>query len=184
MTAIVDEVPSTCATVRAAVDGDEAAFTRIVAAHHDDMVRVCYVISGDVELAREAAQAAWPIAWRKLYTLRDPERLRPWLVSVAANEVRLLLRRRRRREVAEINIDSAEARGRGEMGDPSERAAEVDLANALMGLSADDRLVVALRYVLGMTSTEIGHATGLSAAGARTRLARALARLRKDLDDV
>ena len=183
MTAIVDEVPSTRVTVRAAVDGDEAAFTRIVSAHHDDMVRVCYVISGDVELAQEAAQAAWPVAWRKLHTLRDPDRLRPWLVSVAANEVRLLLRRRRRREVAEINIEAADA-DLGARDDPSDRAAEVDLANAIQRLSPDDRLIVALRYVLGMTSGEIGHATGLSAAGVRTRLARALARLRKDLDDV
>jgi len=70
--------------------------------------------------------------------------------------------------------------GRGD--DPSDRAAEVDLADALRRLSPDDRLVVALRYVLGLTSTEIGLAIGLSPAGARTRLARALTRLKKDLD--
>jgi len=37
-------------------------------------------------------QSARSIAWRKLSSLRDPERLRPWLVSVAANEARQLVR--------------------------------------------------------------------------------------------
>src|SRR5262245_45851546 len=79
-----------------AAAGDEAAFARIIRAHHDDMTRVCYIVSGDLDLAEEAVQAAWGIAWRKLGTVRDPSRLRSWLVSVAANEARQIVRRRRR----------------------------------------------------------------------------------------
>ena len=60
--------------VALAAAGDEAAFTRIVRAHHDDMTRVCFVICGDLDVADEAVQAAWPIAWRKLGSLRDPGR--------------------------------------------------------------------------------------------------------------
>ncbi len=87
-----------------ATAGDQAAFARIVRAHHDDMTRVCFVICGDLDLADEAVGAAWPIAWRKLSTLKDPDRLRPWLVSVAANEARQLLRRQRRRTVVELSV--------------------------------------------------------------------------------
>ena len=58
--------------VSQAAAGDEAAFTRIVAAHHDDMVRVSFVVCGDVDLAEEAVAAAWLIAWRKLGDLREP----------------------------------------------------------------------------------------------------------------
>jgi DNA-directed RNA polymerase specialized sigma24 family protein len=64
-------------TVADAVAGDAMAFARIVRAHDDDMVRVCQVICGDPELAQDATQAAWPIVWRKLSTLRDVDRLRP-----------------------------------------------------------------------------------------------------------
>jgi hypothetical protein len=71
--------------VAQAVAGDEAAFARIIQAHHDDMTRVCFVICGDLDVADEAVQVAWPIAWRKLGSLREPERLRAWLVSIAAN---------------------------------------------------------------------------------------------------
>ncbi len=58
-----------------AAAGDATALARIVAAHHDEMARVCFVICGDQDLAQDAVQAAWPIAWRKLGSLRDPEHL-------------------------------------------------------------------------------------------------------------
>jgi hypothetical protein len=86
-------VPSS--VVAAAVDGDMVAFTRIVQAHHDDMARVCRVVCGDVELAQDATQAAWAIAWRRLHTLRDQDKLRSRLVSIAVNEARKPARRRR-----------------------------------------------------------------------------------------
>ena len=64
-----------------------------------------------------------------------------------------------------------------------DRARELDLINALRRLPAEDRVVVAMRYELGLSSSEIGRATGLSPTGVRSRLARALERLRKDLGD-
>jgi DNA-directed RNA polymerase specialized sigma24 family protein len=50
---------------------DEVAFARIVEAHHYDMTRVCFVIRGDVDIADEAVQSAWPIVWRKVGSLRE-----------------------------------------------------------------------------------------------------------------
>ena len=77
--------------MRLAAGGDEVAFARIVDAHHADMSSVCFVVTGgDAELTAEAVQSAWPIAWRKLDTIREPERLRPWLISIAVNEARQL----------------------------------------------------------------------------------------------
>src|SRR6187402_231806 len=121
--------------VRRAADGDEAAFTRIVEAHHDDMLRVSFVVCGDADLADEAVAAAWLIAWRKLGDLREPDRLRPWLVSIAANEARQAIRRRRRRGVVELAMPDPSA----DSGDPARRAADIDLMNALSRLDPDDR---------------------------------------------
>ena len=53
----------------------------------------------------DAVQAAWTIAWRKLGSLREPARLKQWLISVAANEARRLAKRRRRRVEVEVGID-------------------------------------------------------------------------------
>jgi RNA polymerase sigma factor (sigma-70 family) len=163
-----------------ATAGDEAAFARIVRAYHTDMTRVCYVICGDLDLVDEAVGAAWAIAWRKLSTLRDPERLRPWLVSVAANETRQLMRRQRRRTVVELSLADP---GLTVLGDPAGRTEDLDLANALARLDPDDRTLLALRYVAGFDSTELARVTGRTASGTRARLARLLDRLRTELRD-
>jgi RNA polymerase sigma factor (sigma-70 family) len=165
--------------VALAAAGDETAFARIIQAHHDDMTRVCFVICGDLDIADEAVQAAWPIVWHKLRSLRDPERLRPWLVSIAANEARQLIRRRRRRTVVELAVADAALPGI----DPAARVDDLDLTNALARLDPEDRALLALRYVAGFDSTELARATGRSPSGTRARLARLLDRLRTELRD-
>jgi RNA polymerase sigma factor (sigma-70 family) len=172
-------VPWEASAVAQAVAGDEAAFARIVDAYHHDLVRVAYIVVGDLELAEDAAQSAWSIAWRKLGTLRDPERLRPWLVSVAANEARQLVRSRHRRAVAEIRVvppDDPEP-------DPADEIDRLDLLNTLRGLKPEDRRLLALRYVGGLEPTEISSLVGMSPSGVRGHLSRLLERLRKELRD-
>jgi len=166
-------------TVAAAAAGDAEALALIVGAHHDDMARICYVICGDPDMAQDAVQAAWPIAWRRLGSLRDPARLRPWLMAVAANEVRQAMRRQGRHHVVEIEVADLGS----SHGDPAARSALTDLAVALRRLSPEDRTLLALRHVAGFDATEIGRELGMSASGVRSRLARLLERLRSELAD-
>lgn len=91
-------------TVALAGAGDKAAFAQLVAAYHGDMARVAFVVCGDRELAMDAVQSAWLAAWQKLHSLRDPDRIRQWLLSVSANEARQLVRRRRG-PVIQIDVD-------------------------------------------------------------------------------
>jgi RNA polymerase sigma factor (sigma-70 family) len=165
--------------VQSAVAGDEMAFARIVDAYHRDLVRVAYVVAGDEQLAEDAAQSAWSIAWRKLGSLRDPERLRPWLVSVAANEARQLVRSRHRRTVAEIKVrpvDDVED-------DPVEEIDHLDLLAVLRALKPEDRRLLALRYVGGLEPVEIAGLVGMSPSGVRGHLSRLRDRLREELRD-
>jgi len=180
--AVIDDGSIRAAVARAAT-GDEVAFARIVAAHHDDMARVAFVVCGDVELAQEAVQAAWPKAWAKLGSMRDADRLRPWLVSIAANEAKQLIRSRHRRWLRETPIEDDQPVTPRAGADPESRAAILDLANALAGLEPDDRTLIALRYAAGLTSDEIGRAIGMTGGGVRARLARLLTRLREELHD-
>lgn len=163
-----------------AARGDEAAFTRIIETYHADMARVCYVVCGDLDQAEEAAAAAWAVAWRKLDTVRDPERLRPWLVAVAANEARQVVRRRRNRWLREIPVAQVPL---GDLVAPAEGYRDLDLANALARLSVEDRELLAMRYVAGLNATDLGRVTGRSASGTRARLQRLLRRLRAELGD-
>jgi RNA polymerase sigma factor (sigma-70 family) len=165
------------ALIERAAAGDEMAFARIIAAHHEDMARIAYLVCGDLDVAADAEQAAWAIAWRRLGTLRDPARLKAWLMSVAANEARQIMRTQRRRTVRELAVD-----GPASSADP-DRAALIDLANAVADLDYQDRTLIGLRYIAELDSEAIGHELGLSASGVRVRLHRLLRRLRKELGD-
>lgn len=174
----MQDVTPADATVRLAATGDSSAFARLVTEHHASMARVAYVICGDVELTRDAVQAAWAIAWRRLGDVKDPTKVHAWLVAVAANEARQAVRRDNRVTVLDISAAMEQAGP----GDPADVVAVVDLVRALRGLKPEDRTLLALRFVAGLDSTEIAAQLGGSASGVRSRMARLIARLRTDLD--
>src|SRR3954452_5293009 len=137
---VVAEGETQRSIVELAIAGDEVAFARIVAAHHDDMARIAYFVCGDIDIAEEAEQSAWAVAYRRLKDLRDPDRLRPWLMSVAANQARQILRSRPRRNVRELAV------GDGARPRDIDNAAMLDLADALARLDPKDRAIVGLRF--------------------------------------
>ncbi len=177
MTGLTADMSRLTTAVEGAIAGDESAFASLVAMYQLDLVRVAFVVTGDRALAEEAAEAAWWIAWRKLPGLRDHARVRGWLVAIAANEARKLVARRNRRSVVELHL--------GDLDPPDDASGDVDgldLANALGRLSPEDRSLVALRYAADLDSDEIAPLFHMSASGVRSRLARVLRRLRKDLE--
>ncbi len=178
MASVTTDAPMTMA-LQAAAAGDQLAFERIVAAYHDDLVRVAYGICGDGDLALDAVQSAWLIAWRKLPTVREPESLRSWLIAVAANEARHLVRRRPPNPGVEILGDAPRDPAR----DPGGEIARLDLVIALRRMSPDDRALIAMRYGAELDSATIAPILGLSASGVRARLLRLMVRLRKELGD-
>lgn len=163
-----------------AAAGDEVAFRHIIAAYHADMRRVCLAITGDHDITDEAVQAAWLVAWRKLGKVHGPERLRPWLVSVAVNEAKQLLRKRRRR--AEIETVTHPSGGTGGI-DPATGVASVDLRAAILRLDPEARALIIMRFGAGFDSNELAVAMGSTPAAVRQRLKRLLDRLREDLTD-
>ncbi|MGD8485915.1 MAG: sigma-70 family RNA polymerase sigma factor [Chloroflexota bacterium] len=162
-----------------AAAGDEIAFRRIIAAYHDDMRRVCMAIAADRAIAEDATQSAWVIAWKRLGDVHDEGHLRPWLVTVAVNEAKQLVRKRRRRAEVEVPADASGVPGGI---DPATDVVDIDVREAMARLSPDDRALLALRYVAGFDSNELARAIGISPSGTRNRLERLLKRLREELD--
>jgi RNA polymerase sigma-70 factor (ECF subfamily) len=178
MESTILDVSTDSSMVVEAASGDEVAFARLIDEYHEPMVRAAYVVVGDAELAREAAQNAWVIAWQRISSLREPQRVRSWLVAICANEARQLIRRSKRREVIEI---SNAPPGTG-VSDPADSIEVVDLERSLARLKPDERGLLAMRYVVGLDSTDIATQLGMSASGVRSRLSRLVEHLRKDLD--
>ena len=140
------EIEAQRALITRAIAGDEVAFARIVAAHHGGMARIAYLICGSFDVAEEAEQAAWAKAWHRLGDVREPAALRPWLMSVAANEARQIMRGHRRRTVRELAV-----------GGPTSTGLESAEIGRAVGMSASG-VRVRLHRLLGRLRKELGDA--------------------------
>ncbi len=151
-------------------------WSELVEGYGPDMLRLAYFICGDRDLASDAVQSAWTRAWTRRHTLRDRSQIRSWLLRIAGNEARRQLSRRRLGRLLELR--SAKA------GDPAASLdANADLAVALSRLSSEDRELLGLRHVTGMTSAEIAALTGRNDGAVRMHLSRLHRRLREELRD-
>jgi RNA polymerase sigma-70 factor (ECF subfamily) len=166
--------------VRLAASGDEAAFRRLVDAYHAQVAGLCFTVTRDTDLAAEAAQATWVKAWLRLSSLRDPDHVNAWLCTIAVNEARGLLRRRRHVTIVPLDVAADMGYRQREF---NAATPDVDLARAMSRLSADDRALLGLRYVAGLNATELARSLHMTPSGTRARLGRLLRRLREDLAD-
>jgi RNA polymerase sigma-70 factor (ECF subfamily) len=177
------------ALVARAQAGDAAAYGELVTMHQAAAFRVAYVLLGSAADAEDAAQEGFVRAYLALGRFRAGEPFRPWLLRVVGNEARNRRRARGRREgLAERAIAAV----RGPSGDPpSSPAPEVEailgetqaeVRTALAGLDEGERLVVTCRYLLGLSEAETSAALGIPPGTVKSRLHRALRRLRDRLE--
>ena len=167
------------ALVERAMRGDEDAFATLVSASADGCYALAYRILRDPHRAQDAAQRAMLGAWRDLPTLRDPTRFDAWLHRLVVNACYAELRAERR-WVARVRLAPADT-----LPEPDIARAVVardELDEAFRRLSPDQRAVVVLHHYVGYPLTEIASMLQISEATARTRLHRAVQRLRNALD--
>lgn len=156
--------------VRRAADGDTAAFARLVRLHNEDMTRVAFVIVGDAAAGADATEAAWFDAWTGLRRERKPEAIGSWLCSLASAEATRLAVRRDARGATTPALDDLPT------DPPAVPAADLPADDALMTalgrLDPEDRALLALRHVAGLSAAELGQALHRSKPPVEIRLSR------------
>lgn len=158
------------------------AYERLVRGHETVAFRTAYLITGDASEAEDAAQEAFVKAYRALGRFRAGAPFRPWLLSVVANEAKNRRKAARRRAGLALRAAEGEARaGTGPSPEASVLAAERrdELLAALGELREDDRLVIGSRYFLELSEAETAAALGCARGTVKSRLSRALGRLRE-----
>jgi RNA polymerase sigma factor (sigma-70 family) len=150
---------------RASAAGDKRAFAAIYDRYADKLHDFCVGMLADRDAAADCVQDAFCIAATRLPQLRDPDKLRPWMYSIARNEALRRLRERRREtpsdELPEIMSDDP---------GPDTMAARMELtdliADAAGGLSDRDRSVLELAFRHGLGGPDLADALNVSPASA------------------
>jgi RNA polymerase sigma factor (sigma-70 family) len=165
--------------------GDEVAFGELVRTQRRAALRVATVVLGTAEGADDVVQDATERAWRAMDGFRPGLAFRPWLLRIVANGARNERRSRGRRAGLALRATASSAT---EATGPTPEDAAVSAAerqrvvDALNRLGPDDRLVIGLRFFEQMSEQEMSVVIGRPAGTVKSRLARAKARLRAELE--
>jgi RNA polymerase sigma-70 factor (ECF subfamily) len=169
--------------VARATRGDVDAFQQLVRRHAQIAFRTAYLITRSAADAEEAAQDGFLKAHRALGRFRPGSPFRPWLLRIVANEARNRRRAAGRRAALELRAgeerlrEDAPASPEASLLAATERAA---LLAAIERLPERDRLVIACRHLLELREAETAAALDCRPGTVKSRLARALERLRED----
>ena len=157
-----------------ATAGDADSFAALIEPLLNPAYRLAAVMLADRSSAEDAVQEASIKAWRKLRQLRgDLKSLRPWFLSIVANECRMARRQRWWSVLKLADVPSAASSP-----DPG---ASSDLHEALLKLQPEDRLALVLHFYLDLPLDEVARALRVSPSAAKSRIYRAARRLRTDL---
>jgi RNA polymerase sigma-70 factor (ECF subfamily) len=160
--------------------GDVTAFETLLAPLVEPACQLAYAILRDWQEAEDAAQEAALKAWRAVARLRaDTTSLRPWYLTIVANEARS---RRRGRWWSVIRIAEPQVHAR-EAGHEDSATLRMDLDLAMRQLSETNRLILTLHFYLDMPLDEVGKVLNLSPHAVKTRLYRAAHSLRPALHE-
>jgi RNA polymerase sigma factor (sigma-70 family) len=161
--------------VRTSVASD---FDRLFRTEYPRLVRALTLACGDAELAADAAQDAFLQAhrhWRRVSGYLDPA---AWLRRVAISRLA-----NRRRGVRRLQGFVARTPPEAGVAAPHDVAGSLDLRAAVAELSRQQRLAVALHYLLDLPVSDVAHTLGVAPATVRSHLHSARKALAGALDD-
>jgi RNA polymerase sigma factor (sigma-70 family) len=169
-----------------ALRGESAAYEEIVQRYQQVAFRTAYVVTGSAADAEDAAQEGFVKAFRALDRFRIGAELRPWLLRIVANEARNRVRSSGRRHQLDLRLTEGFRPGDA-VPSPEAVAVASDERRRLLALvnslGEDDRMIIASRYFLELSGEETAAALGIPEGTVKSRLSRALARLRARVEE-
>ena len=151
----------------------DAEFAARVIAMQDTLYRVSTTILPRLCDREDAVQSAIEKAWRKADSLREPNKLKPWLVRILVNECHEVLRRRKR-EIPTENLPEESAPP------PQEQR---ELRELVMSLPENERLPIVLHYLEGFSTQEIASALRCPKGTVLSRMSRGRRQLKRFLTE-
>lgn len=163
--------------IRAVLAGDKDAYGEIVRAHQERILRLCASLLGGALPAEDAAQDVFVKAYQALPRFQGGSSLATWLHRIAVNHCMDLLRQtaRRRTESWEALVEREGEKVHSLFAWPAGDAPGLaDLAGRILSrLEPDQRAVLVLREIQGLSYQEMAAVMGCSLDAVKARLRRA-----------
>ena len=159
--------------------GDQRAFEALATSDYPRLHRVAYSVLGDSVSAEDATQQAYLDIWRDIRRLRSPAKYEGWSYRLLVRVCYAEAKRQPKWMVSSDVSPADEPRAVDAYGVVADRD---QLERGFQRLSMDHRVVLVLRFLLGMTPEQVADALGLSRWAAYARLKRATKAMRAALE--
>jgi RNA polymerase sigma-70 factor, ECF subfamily len=159
------------ALVARAKEGDRVAYEQLLNSAVLPATRLAYAMLQDRSEAEDVFQDSALRAWQRLRNLRPGSPFKPWFIGIVANQCREVRRGRWWRVIRLPDLSASP-------GNVASWVEGEDLRRAVSALPYDQRAAIVLHFHLDMPIRDVAIALGLSPAGVKTRINRALKRLR------
>ena len=172
------------ALVERAKNGDVNAYEALIQHYQELAFRVAFQVTGNAADAEDAAQEAFVNAYYALGRFRAGAPFKPWLCRIVANEARNRRTSAQRRTVlAERALVAQSSGGSAQSPEDAAEASEFRsiIVATLQRLKEDDRLILAYRLFFDLSEAEMADALDVPKGTVKSRLSRALGRLRAAL---
>lgn len=162
-----------------AAQGSKEAFSELYGRYKNKLYRYALYKLCDPQDAEDAVSECVLAAWQGMSGLRSPEAFGAWMFRILSNCCAAHLRNTvsLRENMRELYEAGREPSGSGH----THTETTLELMDALSHLSAEDREIVLLAVVAGLTSREISDITALKPGSVRSRLSRSLSKMRQEL---
>ena len=164
-------------------DGDADAYALLVRQFQEVAFRLAYLVLGDAAEAEDATQEAFIKAFYALPRFRLGAPFRPWLLEIVANQARNQRRSGGRRTALALRAASSSNTDVSAEAEAVRREHQREVLRAVERLRDEDRSVIAYRYFLELSEAEIAAAMGCARGTVKSRMSRALQRLRSALGE-
>ena len=179
------------ALIQRCVAGEEVACAELVAGHERMVYTLALHLLGDRDEALDLSQEVFLRVFRTIGSFRGQSALKTWIYRIVINQARnrqRFWRRRRRSDQVSLDQHVAEHGDLSQPGDgtsPHRALARKELASrlwsALNDLPFDQRTVIVLREIDGLSYEEIAFSLGVAIGTVKSRLTRARQELRVQL---
>ena len=174
------------AVIRRVLDGDGNAFEALVAAYEKNVYNLALRMTGNAQDAEDMAQEAFVKAYTSLPGFRGDSKFSVWLYRIVSNVCLDFLRRQNRRPASSLSLEDEDGE-ESQMDIPDESQSPEQLLErsltqeavqrGLQSLSEEQRQILLLREIQGLSYEEIAETLDLEAGTVKSRIFRARKKL-------
>lgn len=163
--------------VKNAINGDKEAFTELYAQIYVEMFKFACFMIGNSHEAEDAVSDTVMDMYLGIHKLRKPDKFKSWSFAILANKCRRKIRMMKNKAVSYDDglLEVFE-------GEKTDRDESVDVRTAFMELSGEERLIISYYVFAGYNSEEIGKKLHMNRNTVRTKISRAMAKMRMKME--